>query len=87
MRPQHALMLSSLLLSLAAVAMAQSGDFFILLEDGSRRTYGDLRALSQNKCCFPVNFPFAVTYSSTNKIRLFISGDCAEPFEVRRALG
>jgi hypothetical protein len=47
------LTVSCLLLALAASAMArelqQSGDFYILLEDGTRMTYGDLRAMSQNK--------------------------------------
>lgn len=54
------LTISCLILALAASAMArdlqQSGEYYILLEDGTRMTYGDLRALSQNKvrsrCCY-----------------------------------
>lgn len=126
------LTVSCLIMALVASAMArelqQSGDYYILLEDGTRMTYGDLRALSQNKvrircwcsavgqyvtiivqpgrlqpglcsglcltcdgdaaalqCCFSVNFPFAVTYSSTNRIRFFISGTCDPTMEVRWA--
>lgn len=85
MRTQQALILSSLLLALVASAMAatQQQDFFILLEDGTRKTYGDLRAMAGTSgCCFPVNFPFAVTYSSSNKIRFFISGTCDPAMEV-----
>lgn len=45
------LTISCLILALAASAMARSlqQDYYILLEDGTRMTYGDLRALSQNK--------------------------------------
>jgi hypothetical protein len=34
------------------------------------------------QCCFTVNFPFAVTYSSSNRIRFFISGTCDPTMEV-----
>jgi hypothetical protein len=77
--------MSSLLLALVASSMAaiQQQDFFILLEDGTRLTYGDLRKLAGTSgCCFPVNFPFAITYSSSSRIRLFISGTCDPATEV-----
>jgi len=85
MRAQQVCMLASLLLGLAATVMAQQ-DFFIVLEDGSRLTYGDLRGMAGTSgCCFNVNFPFAVTYSSSNRIRFFIGGDKCDPaFEVSR---
>jgi hypothetical protein len=79
--PGLCLLLVSLLSS--AIASTQQQDLFILLEDGTRKTYGDLRAMSGNKCCFPINFAFPVTYSSTNRLRLFIGTGCDPAFEVR----
>jgi hypothetical protein len=86
MRCSQALVLACLLLALAATAMAsvQQQDFFILLEDGTRLTYGDLRAMAGGgNCCFQAKFTTAVTYSSSNRIRFFISEKCDTAFEVR----
>lgn len=68
-----------------AVRAAAQADFFILLEDGTRKTYGDLRGLSPHKCCFKVDFGIAVTYSSSNRLRMFNSDttECNPAFEVR----
>lgn len=86
----HGRSLIAILVLAAASAQAasqQSGSqgWFIMLEDGKKLSYGDLRAASGNKCCFKFPSEDAVSFVSSPRLRLFISKDSCDPtFEVRR---